>query len=78
MRVRKAIQDRRALRGLKVRRGKRATKAKKAIPEGMPLPSQPRRKNDERKKSAGVNQRGEAVYTFTPIAILARRPDAAS
>ena len=29
-------------------------------------------------KWTAYNQHGEAVYTFTPIAVLARRPDAAS
>jgi hypothetical protein len=57
LRVRKAIQDRRALRGLKVRKAKRVTKAiraRRAIPDVTRSPHRQRRRNE---KPAGANRR---------------------
>ncbi len=42
------------------------------------IPSRTKPQGIAKVKWTAYNQHGEAVYTFTPIAILARRPDAAS
>ena len=39
------------------------------------IPSRTKPQGIAKVKWTAYNQRGEAVYTFTPIAILARRPD---
>jgi acyl dehydratase len=39
------------------------------------IPSRTKPQGIAKVKWTAYNQRGEAVYTFTPIAVLARRPD---
>ena len=42
------------------------------------IPSRTKPQGIAKVKWTAYNQRGEAVYTFTPIGILSRRPDPAS